>query len=369
LVAVIGTGVSVGLTNRAIPALSWKELVRDGFAYGVQKGKITAAQEGTWKGQLDSDDLDDLLGAAEFMGRKLEAPHGDLYARWLENVFQARRLWNLGSIRALRDAGIPICTLNWRHFAREGHGVAIDRPDRNHESGGVDASGGAGGSSFARDDRPPRILGVRLRDNASQRSARPVSRSLGVFRQLLFIGCGDTFGRSHFSALILWLRKHEGGCSGALCLATAGEVAARNADRSYGFVDARVWQSYGDLPDFLLKHQAPRPRVQRARPPPRGARRSSRLPRVPAKDCGQMAIEGVRRYGYRARHSTQRLFVPSRFCQRRRRSSCRSAAGTKVDEWQRTKSRFLSARFSSSTGLALLALQAGARACCLSGWR
>jgi hypothetical protein len=36
---------------------------------------------------VNSPDLDDFLGAAEFMGRKLEAPDGDLYERWLKSVF------------------------------------------------------------------------------------------------------------------------------------------------------------------------------------------------------------------------------------------------------------------------------------------
>jgi len=88
LVAVIGTGVSMALTNGKFEALSWKGLVSNGFAYGVTKGKITEEQRKKWEPQLDSSDIDELVGAAEFMGRKLESPKGDLYARWLENVFK-----------------------------------------------------------------------------------------------------------------------------------------------------------------------------------------------------------------------------------------------------------------------------------------
>src|SRR5438874_7324069 len=68
LVAIVGTGVSIGLTDNKIPALSWRGLILHGFAHGVQKGTISAAQEKAWRMQLDSNDLDDLLGAAEFMG-------------------------------------------------------------------------------------------------------------------------------------------------------------------------------------------------------------------------------------------------------------------------------------------------------------
>ena len=73
LVAVIGTGVSLALTNNKNHALSWKGLIENGFEYGATKGKITGAQKASWQTHLDSTDIDDVLGAAEFMGRKLGA--------------------------------------------------------------------------------------------------------------------------------------------------------------------------------------------------------------------------------------------------------------------------------------------------------
>jgi hypothetical protein len=88
LVAVIGTGVSLALTNNKYRALSWRGLIENGFEYGATKGKITAAQKASWQAQLDSTDIDDILAAAEFMGSKLLAPNADLYGRWLENVFK-----------------------------------------------------------------------------------------------------------------------------------------------------------------------------------------------------------------------------------------------------------------------------------------
>ncbi len=71
LVVITGTGVSIGLTDSSIAALSWNGLIRDGFAYGVKKGKITTEQSRAWDAQLSSKDLDDLLSAAEFMGANL----------------------------------------------------------------------------------------------------------------------------------------------------------------------------------------------------------------------------------------------------------------------------------------------------------
>jgi hypothetical protein len=116
LVGVIGTGVSMALTNGKNPALSWRGLIESGFAYGLTKAKITPSQKAAWTTQLSSDDMDDLLGAAEFMSRKLDAPNGDLYARWLESVFKDSAPENAGmvnAIRALQSAEIPLCTLNY----------------------------------------------------------------------------------------------------------------------------------------------------------------------------------------------------------------------------------------------------------------
>src|ERR1700683_2428385 len=96
LVAVVGTGVSVALTNGKNPALSWKGLIESGFVYGATKGKILPAQTEAWGNQLKSNDIDDLLGAAEFMARKLGAPDGDLYARWLESIFKDVAPENIG---------------------------------------------------------------------------------------------------------------------------------------------------------------------------------------------------------------------------------------------------------------------------------
>src|SRR4029079_16698212 len=64
LVVVAGTGVSIGLTNGHVPALSWTGVIHHGFDYGVKKGRITPAQAQAWRPQLDSSDLDDVLGAA-----------------------------------------------------------------------------------------------------------------------------------------------------------------------------------------------------------------------------------------------------------------------------------------------------------------
>jgi hypothetical protein len=214
LVAIIGTGVSMSLTNAKIPALSWKGLIRDGFEYGLKKGKITDKQVAAWELQLDSTDIDDLLGAAEFMGRKLEAPQGDLYARWLEHVFELVKPANKkmeDAVRALHSAGIPLCTLNYDTLLEFVSGLpAINVTDtakvtawmRQRESAILHLHGSWSAPATC-------ILGIRDYEGTLGDEARNlIQRSLGTFKRLLFIGCGDTFADPNFSALIKWLRTN-----------------------------------------------------------------------------------------------------------------------------------------------------------------
>ena len=86
LVVIVGAGVSIGLTNGVAP--SWAGLVIKGFDYGEKRGRITAKQRTDWSSQLASSDMDDLLSAAEFIGRKLGGPTDQVYVRWLQEEFE-----------------------------------------------------------------------------------------------------------------------------------------------------------------------------------------------------------------------------------------------------------------------------------------
>ncbi len=327
LVAIVGTGVSIGLTDNRIPALSWMGLILNGFAYGVQKGKVTAAQEKAWKTQLDSTDLDDLLGAAEFMGRKLDAPSGDLYARWLENVFKEVQPTNKKmqeALRALIASGIPLCTLNYDPLLERVTGLPAinlsetvrvaawmrkENPGILHLHGSWDAPATC-------------ILGIRDYATTLGDDVRDlIQRSLGSFRRLLFIGCGDTFADPNFSALIKWLRETMKTAAPEHCaLVSDGDMAVRHADPAWvGFVEPLSYGSgYDDLPVFLLKHfRAPTQLTKKGSPAktapaPQYAKVLQHYRAFLLKDCGQMTIEGVRADMDTAqrRFDLERLFVP-----------------------------------------------------------
>jgi hypothetical protein len=330
LVAVIGTGVSVGLTDNKIPALTWKGLVRHGFAYGVAKGKITDAQSKAWKAQLDSNDIDDLLSAAEFMARKLEAPIGNLYGRWLENAFKSVQPTNEAmrkGIEALRDTGIPICTLNYDHLLERVTGLpAINLSETGKVTQWMRREMAAVLHLHGSWDAPQTcILGIRDYETTLGNDIRDlIQRSLGSFRRLLFIGCGDTFADPNFSALIAWLKRHVGPAAPEhYALVRNCEIASRDADPGWhGFVEPIGYgENHEDLPRFLTKNLASLVETtQKKKTAPKKAadaasRHAALLRDYRAfllKDSGQMTIEGMRADMDTAqrRFDLERLFVP-----------------------------------------------------------
>jgi hypothetical protein len=332
LVAIVGTGVSIALTSGRNHALSWKGLVENGFSYGVTKGTITAGQHDIWKSQLNSNDLDDLLAAAEFMGRKLDAPNGGLYARWLENVFQQVKPENAAmekAVRAINSAGVPVCTLNYDPLLERVTGLtSINMSETTKVTAWMRRDIQGILHLHGSWDAPTTcILGIRDYETAISNELRDlIQRTLGSFTRLLFIGCGDTFGDPNFSALIKWLRqKMKTAAPQHYALVSASEVAKRHADSAWqGFVDP---VSYGtdhkDLAGFLIK-QFPVVTAAQVMKKARSknvnaddsthARILQEYRSFLLRDCGQMTIEGVRADMDTAqrRFELERLFVPLR---------------------------------------------------------
>jgi hypothetical protein len=334
LVVVTGTGASMGLTDSKIPALSWKGLIRDGFAFGVKKGKITAAQSKSWAAQLDSTDMDELLGAAEFMGRKLEAPSGDLYARWLENVFKSVKPTNQKlktAIRAIHDAGIPFCTLNYDPLLERITGLpAINMTETTKVTAWMRGRDSADGRGILHlhgswDAPATCILGIRDYEAAVGNDVRDlIQRSLASFSRLLFVGCGDTFADPNFAALVKWLRGKIGtGAPQHYALVSDGEVSARHSDPAWhGFVEPLGYgASHSSLAGFLIEHLSALTTGRAKKTTRYGKSIAATSARVRVlqdyrafllKDCGQMTIEGVRADMDTAqrRFDLERLFVP-----------------------------------------------------------
>jgi hypothetical protein len=237
-------------------------LIQHGFTYGVTKAKITKRQSVFWQNQIKSKDLDDLLAAAEFVGRKLEAPDGDVYARWLQQVFEdVEPLDNdmATAVRALHNAGIPLCTLNYDNLLERITGLPSftlkettrvvqwvrGRPGVLHLHGSWEVPSTC-------------ILGIRDYETTLGNDVRDlIQRALTSFHHLLFLGCGDTFADPNFSALIRWSRqKLKTAALQHYALVAQDQVSDRNTDRAWlGFVDPISYGTdHSDLPAFLLRH-------------------------------------------------------------------------------------------------------------------
>jgi hypothetical protein len=384
LVAIIGTGSSLALTDGRIPSLAWRGLVESGFEFGRTKGKISDAQVLSWTAQLASQDLDELLSAAEFMSRKLEAPKGDLYARWLDREFRDRRVSNVAmsaAIQAIAEVQIPICTLNYDTLLEEVTGlpsVTLDNTTdvlgwmRNESKSILHLHGIWTKPSSC-------VLGIRDYADTLDSDVRDlIQRSLAAFKRLLFIGCGDTFADPNFSALIQWLRRNlRGGVPEHYALVREDEVKARNADLSWhGFVDPLSYGSdRSDLAPFLrgIAKDAMPPAVPSSIGEPKTSPGRSIHPRLLrdyatflVRDCGQMTIEGVRADMDTAQRKfdLERLFVPLKL------AACPPEfppndpdREQKLAKWleKNSEAKPFGEVFATKSGLALLALPGGGK--------
>jgi hypothetical protein len=330
LVAVVGTGVSLALTDGKNRALSWKGLILDGFGRARDLGRITKTQFDHWQSQRDSDDLDDLLAAAEFIGRKLEAPSGDLYARWLKDVFRDVTATNqrvVSAVQTLHSVNIPIATLNYDSLLEGVTDLASIRLDetskviewiRREREGVLHLHGSWEAPATC-------ILGIRDYQATLGNEVRDlIQRSLGAFKRLLFIGCGDTFADPNFCSLIRWLRIQLGSAAPEhYALVIDGDLAARKADPTWaGFVEPLSYGASRErLADFLTSTFGSLSRFELGQKPrdgdapPATSAAKDVLDSYAAfllKDCGQMTIEGVRADMDTAqrRFDLEKLFVP-----------------------------------------------------------
>lgn len=327
LVVVVGTGVSVGLTEGKNPSLSWGGLIKSGLDYGQTKGKISASQNSAWKDHLLSSDIDDLLGAAEFMSRKLGAPDDGMYARWLQATFEGvvpehGALAN--AIRLLQSLNIPICTLNYDLLLENITGLqTINMSDVDNVTSWIRKTKSGILHLHGSWDKPEScILGIRSYETTINDEVRDlIQRSLASFKRLLFIGCGDTFSDPNFSALTSWLKeKMKAAAPQHYALVSEKDLQRRHSDPSWiGFIEPLSFgKDHSDLPIFInsvvesikpaLK-ELPKTRAKRTE---NKTELISKYKNFLLKDCGQMTIEGVRADMDTAqqRFDLEKLFVP-----------------------------------------------------------
>lgn len=324
LIAVIGAGASIGLASDKTPSLNWPQLIKHLYGYAHEHGKIEASQFTRWLDTIDSGDIDELLGAAEFVSRKVGGRGGLLYARWLEEVFGKQNAISSGKLRdaicKLSKARIPLCTLNYdtliERCTRQSP-ITLSEPRAvmewaRRESGGVLHLHGVW------NDPSTVVLGISDYREATSSSFRDaLQRSISTLNRLVFVGCGETLYDPNLSSLLKWLRETLGGAGlQHYALVRASEVEAKKRDALWqGLVTPISYgENYEDLPKFILEQLTASQQRSKA-----GARRQKPEPRVLQTyrdyliaDCGRMTIEGVRADADTAKQKfdLERLFVP-----------------------------------------------------------
>ncbi len=327
LITIIGAGVSLALTDGSIPALSWRGLIESGLTFGLTRGKINSDQMRMRKAQMDSTDLDDMLQVAEFVGRRLDSPHGDLYHRWLRNTLETVKPTNhpmIRAIRAIRSAGIPIGTLNYDSLLEQAtdlpHVTLDDVPKTvrwfARESPGILHLHGSW--------RNPSSCILSTRDyerTVADEAQTLIRRSLTGSQRILFIGCGDTFADPNFFAFIGWLKQR-------MDAVTPQHYALVKGDAVYALREDPAWQGIAEPVGYGTKHLDLAPFIERLiGRNEESERRKKVASRAPSpnhkkvlrdycsfliKDCGQMTIEGVRADmdAAQRRFDLEQLFVP-----------------------------------------------------------
>ena len=326
LVVVLGAGASIALMPKSKKALSWSGLVRSGLDYGLMRGLINDQQHTRNVEALTSSDIDDLLGVAEFVGRKLDAPHGSPYARWMRGIFESWKPEPGGmqnALRAVDEQKIPLATLNYDTLIEACTGAAT-----------IDFADTQGLMEWARKEREgvlhlhgvwtnPNncVFGIRDYHSALTDETRLlIQRSLSSLNRLLFVGCGDTLTDPNFSALIEWLRKNMGAnVPQHYALVRSGEVNNRLVDPAWrGFVEPLSYgDDYNDLPGFLLRcfptRRSPNAPASKERVAAgRDAQIIDAYRNFLLRDCGEMTLEGVRADMDTAQRKfdLEKLFVP-----------------------------------------------------------
>ncbi len=214
VVVIAGTGVSAAATA-GDRLTSWRGLLHHGVSRCEEvASNLPAGWGDRVRGEIDSPDLDDLLSAAEKIGKKLGAPTGGEFARWLADTVGVLTVTNDRLLQAIAGLGCPIVTTNYDSLLQQttGYEAAAARDGahaarilRGEESGIVHLHG-----YWKRPETV--VLGIRsYQDILGDTHTQALQQALGAMKTLLFVGCGAGLDDPNLSALLAWTAGVFGG--------------------------------------------------------------------------------------------------------------------------------------------------------------
>ena len=210
IVAIIGTGVTTAATNSQ-PCSSWHGLLHDGITRCVDLSRLSTNLADGLRAQVDSNDLDLLLSAAETVSVKLGAENNDgEYGLWLRESVGSLKAENKELLESLRDLDVILATTNYDGLLEEITGfppvtwmesAKVERVLRGEDKAVLHLHGYW--------EKPESvILGIRSYERIlGSEHAQTMQRAISSLKTILFVGFGDGLSDPNFGSLLDWTGK------------------------------------------------------------------------------------------------------------------------------------------------------------------
>lgn len=217
VLVIAGTGVSIAAVKGSSggDVASWGGLLHSGIKECERLYARDLPRRWSLRQQLAlrHGDLDEWLGVAELVSRKLKAPGPD-FAGWLEKTVGNLRTRDFPAnqevpqgLKALARRGVLLATTNYDDIVAEAAGL---RPITWQEPGKCEAALKGKRESVlhlhGHWDRPESvILGVRSYEMIlGNEQAQAIQRLMGGMKTLIFVGFGQGLADPNFGALLEW---------------------------------------------------------------------------------------------------------------------------------------------------------------------
>lgn len=209
-IVVVGAGVSFGAAGRA-EAL-WDGLLRHGVEHCLKV--IPGLDAGFRTRQLDaiaSGHLDELLGVARLVTRKLGDRSDSRYRNWLAEAVGGLKPGKPEVLEALGNLGLPLATTNYDTLLEQVTGRAsVTWRDAAEMLRSLNQGGRSIAHLHGLFSRPesvvldePSYLAV-----IGSEGAQALQQGMALFHSLVFVGCGAGLADPNFGGLLAWLREH-----------------------------------------------------------------------------------------------------------------------------------------------------------------
>lgn len=240
-ILVVGTGMSMGLTEGKYPQLAWTGLIRAGFKYAVEIGKISQGKADTWLTHLEgSPTTKEILHVAGFLSDRLSDGDDFDYNKWLTKEFSEIEIHNkmlANTVKTLSDAGVKICTLNYDSLLENVTNLSpvyMTESDEVIEWFKGERKGILHLHGYWKKPETCILSSQDYQTTIKSSTRNFFQQHLTVFKSLVFVGCGGTFEDPNFDKTLGWLREElKSTKHSTYALVKDSEVNVRKADATW----------------------------------------------------------------------------------------------------------------------------------------